>query len=72
MTPLTWFGLGFLCGAVVAVILWFCRTAYGCLHIDRSNPEKDVYRLDVGDLDRLSKKKQIIVKIDIDADLSQK
>ncbi len=43
----------------------------GTIKIDRSNPEKDVYRLEIDDLDNLSKKKRVILKIDPNADLSQ-
>lgn len=42
----------------------------GTLRIDRSNPEKDVYRFDVYDLESLSKKKYIIIRVDNKADLS--
>lgn len=72
MTPILWFLLGVLCGAVVTIIIHFCSTTYGCLHIDYTNPDKDVYRFDVGDLDKLSKKKRIIVKIDAKNHFTQK
>lgn len=36
----------------------------GVLVIDHSNPEKDVYRFEIDDLERLSQKKKIIVRID--------
>ena len=42
----------------------------GTLRIDRSNPEKDVYRFDVYDLESLSKKKYIIIRVDNKADFS--
>lgn len=44
----------------------------GTLNIDVSDPEKDLYRLDINDLDSLSKKKRIIIKINVNSDLSQK
>lgn len=39
------------------------RSAYGELRINETNPEKDVYRLEIEDLDLLRKKKQIVLKI---------
>lgn len=67
--------LAFTAGVVLASIvtnvfihvLW----GHGTLQIDHSNPEKDVFRINVGDLDILSKKKHIILKVDNNANLSQ-
>ena len=42
----------------------------GALKIDHSNPEKDVYRFVIDDLDSLNKKKRILLVIDHNADLS--
>lgn len=42
----------------------------GVLRIDQSNPEKDLYRFDINDLESLSKKKYIVIRIDNKADLS--
>ena len=62
--------------AVVVVVLlgafiWFLTSLVGTLKIDRSDPKKDVYRLDINyDLNKLNKKKFIILHID-DCDLSQ-
>lgn len=55
------------------VILHY-RVASGTLQIDHSNPEKDIYRIviDQNDLDKLASKKKIVLKIDNNADLSQK
>ena len=61
-----------LIGSVITWIIFSCKTAYGTLRIDHSNPEKDVYRFDVDDIDKLSKKKRIVLKVDNNADLSQK
>ena len=54
----------------VISIAYISRTC-GTLRIDHSNPEKDVYRFDIGDIDSLSKKKRIVLKVDNNADLSQ-
>lgn len=42
----------------------------GTLRIDQSNPEKDLYRFDINDLESLSKKKYIVIRVDNQADLS--
>ena len=55
--------------AIVIRSLW---PAAGVLRIDHSNPEKDVYRFDIENLDALSTKSRIVLKVDNDADLSQK
>ena len=47
-------------------------TTSGTLLIDRSDPKKDLYRFDIDDIDKLARKKKIIVKIVNNADLSQK
>ena len=62
----------FLAGVAVGSIVTSCRKASGTLRIDHSNPEKDVYRFDIDDLNGLSKKKRIVLKVDNYADLSQK
>lgn len=60
--------------AVVTVIVRIVqdkiRTA-GTLKIDHSNPEKDIYRLEIDDLEGLSKKRKIVLKVDNGANLSQ-
>ena len=43
----------------------------GTFLIDRSNPQKDICRLEVIDIDKISKKKYITIKIQTDAKLSQ-
>lgn len=67
----------FLIGALVGlaagiVIFAILSNKSGTLRIDHSNPEKDVYRFDIDDLDGLSKKKRIVLKVDNNANLSQK
>ena len=60
----------FLVGVVIGVLLDRLRTV-GTLRIDHSNPNKDVYRFEINDLDSLNKKKHIVLTIDHHADLSQ-
>lgn len=70
------FLLGALTGTIITASMYYAicriRPAFGVLRIDRSNPKKDLYRLDIDDLSRLSKKKRIVLKVDNNADLSQK
>ena len=63
---------GLLAGSLVTNIICLVKQASGTLRIDHSNPEKDVYRIEIDDLDVLSKKKQVVLKVDNNADLSQK
>ena len=67
-----WFILGVITGIIVVGIISYLRKTHGVLRIDHSDPEKDLYRFDIGDLDSLSKKKRLVLKIDNQADLSQK
>ena len=61
--------IGILIGVVIA-LLW--RPTDGVIRIDHSNLEKDLYRFEIDSLEKLEKKKKIILKIDHYADLSQK
>lgn len=62
--------IAFLLGLGIGLI--FPRKSSGTIRIDHSNPEKDVYRLEVDDLESMDKKRTIVFKIDHNADLSQK
>lgn len=53
-------------------IAYYRRFTHGTLKIDHSNPEKDVYRFELDNLDDISKKSRIVLKIDHNAKLSQK
>lgn len=65
--------VGVLVGSIISSIIFSIRyRKAGTLRIDRSNPEKDVYRIEIDDLDGLSKKKHVILKVDNNANLSQK
>ena len=61
--------IGILIGVVIT-LLW--RPTDGVIRIDRSNPEKDLYRFEIDNLELLEQKKKIILKIDHHSDLSQK
>lgn len=57
------FLIGLVTGAFVSVLIRRRTHAEARMIIDTSNPEKDVFKLDVFDLDALSKKKYLEVKI---------
>lgn len=59
-----------VCSVFVTCFYWH-RKAVGTLYIDRSNPEKDVYQIAIDDLDKLSRKKRIVLYVDNNAHLSQ-
>lgn len=64
---------GVLVGIIASYIFQVVQTAYGTLRIDHTDPEKDLYRIDIdGNFDNISKEKRIILKVDNNADLSQK
>lgn len=64
---------GIAIGMFVSYMLLIGKTAYGTLRIDHTNPEKDLYRIDIdGNFDNISKEKRIVLKVDNDANLSQK
>lgn len=66
---LVYFTLGFIIGAVVMSIGCYSLLS-GVLRIDQINSDKDIYRFEIKDLDKMSKKKYILIKIDANADLS--
>lgn len=65
------FVIGVIAEAIVSLIFRYFRSAFGTLKIDNSNSEKEIYRFVVNDLDELSKKKYVELKIERGADLSQ-
>ena len=58
-------------GSIANAIFGFYYKPEGALRIDHSNLEKDIYRIEINDLDGLSKKKHVVLKIDNHANLSQ-
>ena len=71
-TTLVTLAIAFLSGSLVDQLIYNLRKAYGVLRIDHSSSEKDVYRFEIDNLDVLSKKKFIVLKVDNNANLSQK
>ena len=69
---LIWLLVGVVAGSAITSIMYWMKRSTGTLRIDHSNPERDLYRFDIYDIKRLSTKKEIVLKIDNNADLSQK
>ena len=62
---------GIIIGMLVAAFATI-RMQAGTLKIDKSNPEKDVYLLEIDDLDNIDKKDFIILRVNDHASISQK
>ena len=66
-----WIAVSFVVGVLISVLFIDLRSGYGALQIDHSDPEKDLYRIVITtDLDKLPKKKRVVLKIEDNADLS--
>lgn len=66
-----WIVVSFVVGVLISVLFIDLRSGYGTLQIDHSDPEKDLYRIVITtDLDKLPKKKRVVLKIEDNADLS--
>ena len=59
---------GFFTGGAIATCALYFKID-GTLKIDHSDSKKDVYRIEIGDLDVLPYKKHIVLKVENDADL---
>lgn len=59
-----------LIGSIVTIIMQRMLFTSGTLRIDHNNPGKDVYRIEIDNIDALSKKKYVRLKVDNNADLS--
>ena len=57
--------------SIMTMIVMYLTSARGTLRIDHSNPEKDVYRIEINNLEDLSRKKRVILDVDNSAILSQ-
>ena len=65
-----WFILGLIAGSIVATIIFYVRIPIGTLKIDRTNPEKDVFRIDIENLHEFKKRTKVLLIVDPNADLS--
>ena len=63
--------LGVCIGMLIDEIISYFKKPSGVLKIDHSNPEKDLYKFCIDDLDVLDKKKSITIKIEHTDDLSR-
>lgn len=70
-STILYLALGVCIGMLIDEIISSFKKTSGVLKIDHSNPEKDVYKFCIDDLDILDKKKSITIKIDHNADLSR-
>lgn len=68
-----WVFIGVIISSILNSIVWniYFRKA-GTLRIDHSNIDKDIYRFEIDNLEALSSRKYIVLKVDNNADLSQK
>lgn len=66
-----WCLIGFVVGGILPLILHSKWPPDGVLRIDTSNPDKHTYRFEIDDLDKLTKKKRFVLKVDASADLSR-
>ena len=66
------FIIGAIIGAIIYAVTQKIFVAHGILRIDHSDPEKDLYRFEIENLDKLNKRSYVELKIDHHADLSQK
>jgi hypothetical protein len=59
--------IGFIIGVVAYAILSFIveltRSVWGTLDVDHSKPDKDVYRINIDDLDCLNVKKRVVLRV---------
>lgn len=66
-----WFFIaGGLVGSIMYMIMQKLFVAHGTLRIDHSDPEKDIYRIEINNLDELNRKSYVELEIDHHADLS--
>lgn len=66
-----YFTVGVIVGAIICALWQHVTMGHGTLRIDHSDFEKDVYRLEINNLDQLDRKNRLYVKVDHHADLSQ-
>ena len=63
------FGIGVLVEALVSSLYEAIVSTRGILRIDHSDPNKDLYKIEIDDLDALSRKKRVYLKVVKNADL---
>ena len=68
---LVWGLIGLAVGIVITSWIMHVEGFVGTLRIDQTDPETDVYRIEIDDLDALARKTSIKLKVDHNAKLSQ-
>lgn len=63
------FIFGVIVGGLLTCLIGL-RMLVGTLKIDHDNPEKDVYRFEVQDIDSLSKRKYVLLQVESDSHFS--
>lgn len=63
-----WVVLGTLFGSILSNLIFYAQSGHGILRIDQTNPEKDLYSLELNSLDDLPKKKRIVLTISTKTD----
>ena len=71
-TTILYLAIAFFLGILADHLIGKLQKAYGVLKIDRYHSDKELYRFEIDNLDELAKKKFIVLRVDNDADLSQK
>ena len=66
-----WCLIGLLLGAITTRLANAKRRPDGVLKIDHSDPTKDLYRFEIDNLDDLSFKRRITIKVDNSTELSR-
>lgn len=64
--------LGFIAGFILNYVMMMGLYFNGKLEIDKHGSDKDIYRLNLGKIEKLDNRHYLILKIDKDADLTQK
>ena len=60
---------GFVAGALITFVIIRAKTTTGAILIDHSNPEKDIYQINLDKFDDLNKKSRVWLRVRHDANL---
>lgn len=60
---------GFVAGALITFVIIRAKTTTGAILIDHSNPEKDIYQINLDKFDDLNKKSRVWLRVRHDAKL---
>lgn len=65
------FVIGVICGIIASKIFQRFRKTIGTLIVDMSDPDKDIYRLEIDNLDNIPKMKYILLKVETSKEIAQ-